>query len=60
MLQVTGFGADDATQRHAEDASALHIRMPDQDAGGIGLVQAGKLVQREDSILCEVRDDAVL
>jgi hypothetical protein len=60
MLQMTGFGTDDATQRHAEDAGALHIQMPGQDAGGIGLIQAGKLVQREDSILCEVRDDAVL
>ena len=60
MLQVTGFGSDHATQRHAEDASALHIQMSGQDVGGIGLVQVGKLVQREDGILREVRDDAVL
>jgi len=59
-LQVTGFGGDHATQRHAEDAGALGIQMPTQDAVGIGSVQAVKLVQREDSILREVGNDAVL
>lgn len=58
MVQVGRLRADHAAERHTENAGVLEVQASGQDAGGVGPVHHGQLVEGEDGVQREIRDDA--